>query len=41
MKKALIVVAIVVAISALAAWVISWFWAGDAVATSGARPWPR
>jgi hypothetical protein len=36
MKKALIVVAAI----ALVAWVISWFWAGDAVATSGARPWP-
>jgi hypothetical protein len=36
MKKALVVVAAV----ALVAWVISWFWAADAVAISAARPWP-
>jgi hypothetical protein len=36
MRKLLLVVAIV----ALAAWVISWFWAGDAVTASAARPWP-
>lgn len=36
MKKVLVVVAAV----ALVAWVISWFWAEDAVATSAARPWP-
>jgi len=37
MKKALVVVAAI----ALVAWVISWFRAPDAVATSAARPWPR
>ncbi len=36
MKKALVVVAAV----AFVAWVISWFRAPDAVATSVARPWP-
>ena len=36
MKKALVFVAAIVFV----AWVISWFWAEDAVATSGARPWP-
>lgn len=36
MKKVLVVVAAI----ALVAWVISWFWAEDAVATSAARPWP-
>ena len=36
MKKALLVVAVV----ALVAWVILWFRTPEAVATSGARPWP-
>jgi len=36
MKKLLILIAI----GALLAWVISWFRAGDAVATSAAKPWP-
>jgi hypothetical protein len=36
MKKVLIVVAAI----ALIAWVVSWFWAEDAVATSAARRWP-
>lgn len=36
MKKVLVVVAAI----ALIAWVISWFWAEDAVATSAARSWP-
>ena len=36
MKKVLVVVAAI----ALIAWVISWFRAPDAVATSAARPWP-
>ena len=37
MKKALIVVAVL----ALVVWVVSWFWSGDAVRTSNARPWPN
>ncbi len=36
MKKALLVVSAI----ALVTWVVSWFWAEDAVATSAARPWP-
>jgi hypothetical protein len=40
MKKVLVVVLVVVAAIALVAWIISWFWAEDAVATSAARPWP-
>jgi hypothetical protein len=40
MKKVLVVVAVVVAAIALVAWVISWFRAPEAVATSAARPWP-
>ena len=36
MKKALLVVSAI----ALVMWVVSWFWAEDAVATSAARPWP-
>ncbi len=36
MKKALVVVAAV----ALVVWVVSWFRAPDAIATSGAQPWP-
>jgi len=36
MKKVLVVVAVI----ALVAWVISWFRAEDAVATSAAQPWP-
>lgn len=36
MKKVLVVVAAI----ALVAWVVSWFRAEDAVATSAARPWP-
>ncbi|MEA2163263.1 MAG: hypothetical protein QOK37_1390 [Thermoanaerobaculia bacterium] len=36
MKKVLIVIAVL----ALIAWVFSWFWNKDAVATSAARPWP-
>lgn len=37
MKKVLIVV---LAAIALVVWVISWFRTPEAVATSGARPWP-
>jgi hypothetical protein len=40
MKSVWAVVAAVVAAAALVGWVISSFWAGDAVAASGARPWP-
>jgi hypothetical protein len=36
MKKVLVVVAVI----ALVVWVISWFRAPDAVATSAAKPWP-
>ncbi len=36
MKKVLVIVAAI----ALVAWVVSWFGAEDAVATSAARPWP-
>lgn len=36
MKKALLAVSAI----ALVAWVVSWFWAEDAVATSAARQWP-
>jgi len=36
MKKALVVIAAI----ALVVWVISWFRTPEAVATSGARPWP-
>lgn len=36
MKKALVVIAAI----ALVVWVISWFRVPEAVATSGARPWP-
>ena len=36
MKKVLVVVAAI----ALIAWIISWFWAKDAVTASAARPWP-
>jgi hypothetical protein len=36
MKKLLVLLAAI----ALVAWVISWFWADEAVATSSARPWP-
>lgn len=37
MKKVLIVIGVAIA---LVIWVISWFRAPDAVATSGAQPWP-
>lgn len=40
MKKVLIVVAIVVAAFAFVVWVISWFRSEEAVAVSGALPWP-
>ncbi|HVT45697.1 MAG TPA: hypothetical protein VMT00_15060 [Thermoanaerobaculia bacterium] len=40
MKKALFVVAIVIATLALLAWIATWFRAEDAVAASAARPWP-
>lgn len=40
MKKALFVVVAVVIAVALAAWVLTWFRAEDAVATSAARTWP-
>lgn len=40
MKKVLVVVAAVVAAVALVLWVISWFRAPEAVATSAARQWP-
>lgn len=40
MKKALIVLAAIALVVALVVWVASWFRAPEAVATSGARPWP-
>jgi hypothetical protein len=40
MKKVLVVVAAIATAIALVAWVISWFRADEAVATSAARPWP-
>ena len=40
MKKLLIVAAVLVVLLALVLWVISWFRAPEAVATSAARPWP-
>jgi hypothetical protein len=40
MKKVLVVVAAIVLVMALVAWVISWFRAPEAVATSAAKPWP-
>ena len=40
MKKLLIVVGTIALVLALLVWVISWFRAPDAVATSAARPWP-
>lgn len=40
MKKLLIVVGVVVGVIALILWVITWFRAPDAVATSAAQPWP-
>ncbi len=40
MKKLLVVVVVVVVAGALLAWVISGFRAEEAVASSGARPWP-
>lgn len=40
MKKALIVIAAIVAVAAILAWVVSWFRSPEAVATSGARAWP-
>jgi hypothetical protein len=40
MKKVYVVVAVMVAVVALVVWVASWFRAPEAVATSGALPWP-
>src|SRR5687768_17736661 len=40
MKKVLVIVGAAVAAVALLAWIISWFWADEAVATSAARVWP-
>lgn len=40
MKKALVVLSAIVAVVALAAWIVSWFRAPEAVATSASRPWP-
>ena len=40
MKKALIIIAVIIAVIALVIWVISWFRTPEAVATSGAQPWP-
>jgi len=40
MKKLLVVVAVIVAVVALLVWVASWFRVPEAVATSGAQPWP-
>ncbi|HEX7706848.1 MAG TPA: hypothetical protein VF701_10370 [Thermoanaerobaculia bacterium] len=40
MKKALIVVAIIAAVSGVVLWVVSWFRTPEAVATSAARLWP-
>jgi len=40
MKKALVIVAVLVVALALVVWVISWFRVPEAVATSAARPWP-
>lgn len=40
MKKVLIVVSAFVLLAAAIGSIASWFWAGDAVATSAAKPWP-
>jgi hypothetical protein len=40
MKKALVVVGIMVAVAALVAWVATWFRDDHAVASSAAQPWP-
>ena len=40
MKKALVIVAVIVGAIALVAWIISWFRAPDVVATSAAEEWP-
>lgn len=40
MKKALVVIGVLVLMMAGAVWVVSWFWAGDVVSAAVARPWP-
>jgi hypothetical protein len=44
MKRVLVVIAAVAFLAAIAyvtlGWIVSHFWAGDAVATSASRPWP-
>lgn len=40
MRKALIIIAVIVGVAALLLWVASWFRTPEAVATSGAKPWP-
>jgi len=40
MKKALVLIAILIALAGCVLWVISWFRNEDAVITSVARPWP-
>lgn len=40
MKKVLVIAAVFVVVIALLLWVVSWFRTPEAVATSGAHPWP-
>lgn len=40
MKKALVAVTAIVLVAAAVGAFVSWFWAGDAVATSAAKSWP-
>lgn len=40
MRKALVVIAVIVIVAALIVWVASWFRNEDAVVASAARPWP-
>ena len=40
MKRVLVVLLVIVAAVSLIAWIISWFRAPEAVATSAAQPWP-
>lgn len=41
MKRALVVLGVLVLMMAGAVWVASWFWAGDVVASAAGRPWPN
>jgi hypothetical protein len=40
MKRALVVLGVLLFLVAMAVYVASWFWAGDEVEASAARPWP-